>query len=98
LGFEPPFALEPDRPIRRSAVLILFGVLDDVLAESSQKAPVTDDLDLLLTRRSDTMRHHPGQIAFPGGGAEAVDEGDATRTALREAQEETGLDPAGVEV
>ena len=56
-----------------------------------------DDRDLLLIRRASTVRSHAGQPAFPGG---AVDEGDtdAVAAALREAQEETGLDPAGVVV
>lgn len=53
--------------------------------------------DLLLIQRASTMRSHAGQPAFPGG---AVDDGDAdsTAAALREANEETGLDPAGVRV
>ena len=53
--------------------------------------------DLLLTERAHDMRSHPGQVSFPGG---AIDDTDASPTAaaLREAQEETGLDPAGVEV
>ena len=42
------------------------------------------------------MRSHPGQVSFPGG---SIDPGEtAVEAALREAQEETGLDPAGVEV
>lgn len=51
----------------------------------------------LLTRRPLTMRKHPGQIAFPGG---ARDERDKTplHTALRETQEELGIDPDQVEV
>lgn len=49
-------------------------------------------------RRSDSASHHPGQISFPGGGLEAVDKGDPAIAALREAAEETALDPAGVEV
>ena len=55
----------------------------------------SDDRDLLLIRRATTMRSHAGQPAFPGGG---VDDGDADAraAALREAEEETGLDPAGV--
>ena len=55
------------------------------------------DRDLLIIQRASTMRSHAGQPALPGG---AVDEGDAdvNATALREAQEETGLDPAGVMV
>ncbi len=83
--------------LRHSAVLILFGALDRVPAAASKSAPVSAELDVLLTRRADHLRHHPGQIAFPGGRVEA---GDTSRahTALREAAEETGLDPAGVEV
>lgn len=54
-------------------------------------------VDVLLIERASGLRSHAGQPAFPGG---AVDDGDAgpVDTALREAAEETGLDPAGVEV
>ena len=52
--------------------------------------------DLLLTERNHTMRSHPGQVSFPGG---SLDPGEsAQEAALREAWEETGLDPAGVDV
>ncbi|HEY5224146.1 MAG TPA: CoA pyrophosphatase [Microbacteriaceae bacterium] len=87
---------------RRAAVLVLFGRLDAVPAAArteapaSAVAPVARDLDVLLLRRSDTLDNHPGQIAFPGGRLEASDT-DATAAALREAVEETGLDPAGLE-
>lgn len=85
-----------EQPIRTSSVLILFGALDSIPAVSASSA-VPGDLDVLLTRRADTMRHHPGQIAFPGGGFEDQDV-DLAATALREAHEETGLDPADVDV
>jgi 8-oxo-dGTP pyrophosphatase MutT (NUDIX family) len=52
---------------------------------------------VLLTRRTDHLRDHAGQISFPGGRAEAHDE-DAVATALREAEEEVGLARADVEV
>lgn len=52
---------------------------------------------LLLTQRTAHLQAHPGQIAFPGGKVDAGD-ANAQATALREAQEEIGLDPAQVEV
>jgi 8-oxo-dGTP pyrophosphatase MutT (NUDIX family) len=72
-----------DPPPRESAVLVLFG-----------DGP--DGPDLLLTERAHTMRAQPGQVSFPGGSLDAGE--TAVQGALREAQEETGLDPAGVEV
>lgn len=77
-------------------MLILFGELDDIAADVHSEN-VSDGLDVLLTRRAEHMRKHPGQIAFPGGGMEEGDR-DEVATALREAQEETGLDPTGVDV
>jgi len=72
-----------DGGARESAVLVLFG-----------EGP--DGPDLLLTERSHTMRSHPGQVSFPGGRLEPGE--TAVDAALREAREETGLDPAGVEI
>lgn len=71
-------------PVRRSSVLILFG--------EGPNGP-----DLLLVQRAPWLRTHAGQAAFPGGGADPADAGPI-ETALREAREETGVDPAGVAV
>lgn len=92
--WRPPGASGPVP--RRSAVLLLFGVLDDIPAERHDTA-VADDLDVLLTARSPHLTHHPGQVSFPGGGIDPGDTGPQA-AALREAVEETGLDPSGVEV
>ncbi|MFD4725117.1 NUDIX hydrolase [Streptomyces seoulensis] len=74
---------------RQSAVLILFG--------EGERGP-----ELLLMERSGSLRSHAGQPSFPGGALDAVDgdpKGDGPlRAALREAEEETGLDPAGVQL
>ena len=81
--------LPPDGEGRPSAVLILFG--------EGPQGP-----DLLLTERSAHLRSHAGQPSFPGGSLDPEDgdpDGDGpVRAALREAREETGLDPAGVQV
>ncbi len=77
---------------RHAAVLVLVGPHRPVAA-----APGTPAGDVLLTERATGLRNHAGQVSFPGGGREVGDADDAA-TALREAEEEVGLDPAGVEV
>lgn len=69
---------------RASAVLI-------ALAETA------DGPAVLLIERSAQLRSHPGQVAFPGGSVDPVDESPAA-AALREANEEVGLDPATVQL
>lgn len=68
-------------------------------ARASVLVPIVDrdEPTVLLTQRSDHLSDHPGQIAFPGGRAEASD-ADATATALREAQEEIGLPASQIDV
>jgi 8-oxo-dGTP pyrophosphatase MutT (NUDIX family) len=62
-------------------------------------APVAgaDDLELVLVQRPDHLRQHAGQVGLPGGAVEPGD-ADGVAAALREAQEEIGLDPSGVRV
>jgi 8-oxo-dGTP pyrophosphatase MutT (NUDIX family) len=87
--------VEPGERVRRAAVLMLFGALDTVPAASGKPlAPA--DLDVLLLQRAQTLDDHPGQVAFPGGGIDPGESG--VEAALREAHEETGLEPSGVEV
>lgn len=83
--------LPPDDPgLRQAAVLMLLAAGDPGAGP-----------DVLLTERAWTLRSHAGQMSFPGG---RVDEADGpgvpglVRAALREAEEETGLTPAGVDV
>lgn len=88
----PPVSGHP----RPAAVLVLFGVLDGRPA-THPSAAVPADLDVLLVGRAASLAHHPGQVAFPGGRLDPEDDGPEA-AALREGAEETGLDPAGVEV
>lgn len=74
---------------RQSAVLILFG--------EGEAGP-----ELLLMERAGSLRSHAGQLSFPGGALDPADGDPETtgplRAALREAEEETGLDPSGVQI
>jgi mutator protein MutT len=76
----PDTKLPENRVLKPAAVLVAFH----------------EDGRLLLTKRSARLKHHPGQIAFPGG---KVEQGETlVDAALREAQEEVGLDPSQVSV
>jgi 8-oxo-dGTP pyrophosphatase MutT (NUDIX family) len=77
------FTPPPGGDAREGAVLMLFG-----------EGP--NGGELLLTERAHDMRSHPGQVSFPGG---SLDEGeDVVEAALREAEEEVGVEPGSVEV
>lgn len=77
----------PDREkelVKLSSVLVLLF-------------PDAEKLFVCLMKRPKSMKYHPGQISFPGGQVEKEDR-SAEMTALREAEEEVGIDPASVEI
>ncbi len=79
-----PGLCPPDRVLRPAAVLLAFELC-------------SDGLQLYLTQRASGLKHHPGQIAFPGGKVDAADAGIVS-TALREAEEEIGLPRDNVKI
>jgi 8-oxo-dGTP pyrophosphatase MutT (NUDIX family) len=84
LSERTPIILPPDASRRQAAVLLaLFKH--------------ASDYHLIFTKRTETLRHHKGQISFPGGSYDVTDGGLLT-TALRESQEEIGIRPQDVTV
>lgn len=84
------FDLNPETVLPVDRTLRSAGVLAPIIEREN-------GLHLLLTKRSSALKHHPGQIAFPGGKQDANDV-DVVAAALREAHEEIGLPQVQVEV
>lgn len=80
----------PDAILRAEAETIPAAVLVPIVARAS-------GLTVLLTQRTAHLRDHAGQVSFPGGRCETRD-ATAIDTALRESQEEVGIEAAQVEV
>ena len=101
-----PMAQPPAHGGRASAVLVLFAAGPQPVPQpepqtGTQPGQQTDtgpnNPDLLFIQRSADLRLHAGQPAFPGGAIDAADDGPVA-AALREAAEEVGVDPDGVDV
>ena len=96
-GPGPTYLAHGDHALNADMVL---GIDQAQLRRAAVLIPVIDDGDearVILTQRTATLRKHSGQIAFPGGAVDP-DDGTVDRAAMREAQEEIGLDPGLVEV
>lgn len=95
--------LIPQPNMRPASVLMLFGrgqkprTLAGVREADRLATLEVGDVDVLLLQRAQTLTHHPGQPAFPGGRQDAEDV-SPTAAALREAREEVGVDPDRVTV
>lgn len=84
------YDLNPDVVLPAGRKLRPAGVLVPIFCDGP-------DARVYLTKRSSSLKHHPGQVAFPGGKQDA-DDNDIIATALRESAEEIGLDPANVDI
>ena len=79
-----PAHLFPDEYARAAVLLLFWPGADDVV-------------EVVFTRRTETVSNHRDEVCFPGGVFHAGDK-DMSATALRETQEELGIDPAGITI
>jgi 8-oxo-dGTP pyrophosphatase MutT (NUDIX family) len=95
-----------DLPTLRARLLGVLGGRARCVAEPGERLPAAvlllivyrdGEPHLVFSKKTETVPHHKGQFAFPGGLVE-MDDASRVETALREAREEVGLDPAAVEV
>jgi 8-oxo-dGTP pyrophosphatase MutT (NUDIX family) len=99
-GLRRALAGRPFSRLDTSALASGYRDSPGALAEAAVLVPVyfrSGAASVLMTRRRNDLRLHPGQISFPGGKIDPAD-ADARAAALREAEEEIGLAPADVEV
>jgi len=99
-GLRRALAGRPSSRLDTVALEPLYRDSPGALAEAAVLVPVflrDGAPQVLMTRRRDDLRLHPGQISFPGGRIETHDP-DARAAALREAQEEIGIAPGDVEL
>ena len=109
MGGPAPWAHIPSRDRRvtlsdittafsRSRTPQLVGTVSEGIGHSAVLCLLyerSDDVYMILTRRSPRLRHHAHEVAFPGGRRES-DDADLWTTAVREAQEEVGIDPSTI--
>jgi 8-oxo-dGTP pyrophosphatase MutT (NUDIX family) len=97
LGLEPR-EKDHHKCLQRASALVLLFSSPSISPSNKNGDNHHQTLYTLITKRSTNLRSHPGECCFPGGRQDKDDDNDDVRTALREAQEEIGLDLRHVEI
>lgn len=98
--FSAPIAELPKKNNNEGQNDDFLGHAKKDLIDASVLIPIIDrpqGLSILFTQRSQNLKNHPGQVSFPGGRAEMNDK-NAIATALRESEEEIGLQPQNIKI